>query len=106
MSIYETIDLLKAFFDKAAQRLSNKFHELAIWMVSDLGRTCPFVLSLMNITVAKSNSIYSSKMNVLRNYNKSKECLRIFNINGTLKQILGLKCALHLANLAKIFLLI
>jgi hypothetical protein len=51
-------------------------------MVSNLGRTCPFALSLMNITMAESNSTYSSKMNVPKNCNKSKEGLWIFNTAG------------------------
>jgi hypothetical protein len=58
MSIYKTMNQLKAFFEKAPHWLSIKIHELSIWMVSNLGRTCPFVLSLMNITMAESNSTY------------------------------------------------
>jgi hypothetical protein len=82
MSIYKTMDQVKAFFDKTPHWLSIKIHELYIWMVSNLGRTCPFALSLMNITMAESNSTYSSKMNVPKNCNKSEECLQIFNPTG------------------------
>jgi hypothetical protein len=48
-------------------------------MVFNLGCTCPFALSLMNITVAESNPTYSSKINVPKNCNKFEECLQIFN---------------------------
>ena len=51
-------------------------------MVFDLGCTCPFVLSLMNITVVDRNSTYSSKMNVPKHCKESEECLQIFNTAG------------------------
>jgi hypothetical protein len=79
MSIYKTMDQLKAFFEKAPFWLTIKIHELSIWMVSNLGHTCPFALNLMNITMVESNSTYSSKMNVPKNCNKSEEFLWIFN---------------------------
>ena len=44
-------------------------------MVFDLGCTYPFALILMDITMAKKNSTYISKMNVLRNCKESEECL-------------------------------
>jgi hypothetical protein len=75
MSILETLDQSKILFDEAAQQLSIRIHELAFWMVPDLGCTCPLVLNLMDITKAERNSKYSSKMNVPKKYKKSKECL-------------------------------
>ena len=68
MSIHETMDQSKILFDKAAQQLSIRIHELAFWMVPNLGHTCPFVLNLMNIIKAKRNSTYSFKMNVPKKY--------------------------------------
>jgi hypothetical protein len=52
MNIHETMDQSKILFDEAAQLLSIRIHELAFWMVPYLGRTCPFVLNLMNTTKA------------------------------------------------------
>jgi hypothetical protein len=79
MSIHETLDQSKILFDVAAQQLSIRIHDLAFWMVPNLGRTCPFVLNLMKITKAERNSTYSSKMNVPKKCKKSEECLQIFN---------------------------
>jgi hypothetical protein len=45
MSIHETMDQSKILFDEATQQLNIRIHEqLAFWMVSNLGCTCPFVL--------------------------------------------------------------
>jgi hypothetical protein len=82
MSIYETMDQSKILFNKANQRLSIRIHELAFWMVFDLRCTCPFALSLMNITVTEKNSSYSFKMNVPKNCKESEECLWIINTAG------------------------
>jgi hypothetical protein len=78
------MDESKILFDKAAQWLSIRIHELAFWMVIDLGRTYPFALFLMNILVAKRNSTYSFEMIVPKNCKKSKECLQIFITTGAL----------------------
>ena len=75
MSIHETTNQSKILFDEASQQLNIRIHELAFWMVPNLGRTYPFVLNLMNITKAKRNSTYSFKMNVPKKCKKSKECL-------------------------------
>jgi hypothetical protein len=40
MSIHKTMDQSKILFDKAAQQLSIKIHEIVFWMVFDLERTC------------------------------------------------------------------
>jgi hypothetical protein len=75
MSIHETMDQSKILFDKLAQQLSIRINELAFWMVPNLGRTCPFVLNLMNTTKAERNSTCSFEMNVPKKCKKSKECL-------------------------------
>jgi hypothetical protein len=82
MSIHKTMDQSKILFDETAQQLSIKIHEHAFWMVSNLGRTCPFVLNLMNITKAERNSTCSIEMNVPKKCKKSKECLQIFSTAG------------------------
>jgi hypothetical protein len=65
MSIHETMDQSKILFDEATHQLNIGIHEqLAFWMVSNLGCTCPFVLNLMNTTKVERNSTYSSEMNV------------------------------------------
>jgi uncharacterized membrane protein len=73
----------KILFDEAAQLLSIIIHELAFWMVSNHGCTCPFALILMNFILAKTNSTYTFKMNVPKNCKESEECLQIFNTAGT-----------------------
>jgi hypothetical protein len=75
MSIYETMDQFKIFFGKVAQWFNNRTHELAFWMVSNLGHTYPFAYCLMNIIEAERNSTYSSEMNVPKNCKKFEECL-------------------------------
>jgi hypothetical protein len=79
MSIHETMDQSKILFDEVAQLLSIRFHKLAFWMVSNLGRTYPFALILINITVVDKNSTNSFQINVPKNCKESEECLRIFN---------------------------
>jgi hypothetical protein len=85
MSIHKIMDQSKILFDEATQQLSIRIHEqLAFWMVSNLGWTCPFILNLMNITKIERNSTYSSEMNVPQKCKKSEECLQIFNTTGPL----------------------
>jgi hypothetical protein len=84
MNIHETLDQFKILFDEAAQQLNIRIHELAFWMVYNLGRTCPFVSNLMNITKVEGNSTYSSEMNVPKKCKKSEECLQIINTAGAL----------------------
>jgi hypothetical protein len=65
MNIHETMDQSKILFDETTQQLKIRIHEqLAFWMVSNLGCTCPFVLNLMNTTKVERNSTFSSEMNV------------------------------------------
>jgi hypothetical protein len=84
MSIHKTIDQFQILFDEATQLLSIRIHELAFWMVSNHGCTCPIFLILIHITMAERKSIYSFKMNVPKNCKESKEYLRIFNTTGAL----------------------
>jgi hypothetical protein len=82
----------KILFDEAAQLLSIIIHELAFWMVSNHGCTCPFAIILMNITVAERNSTIVSKWMYQRIVKSLKS---IYGFSTLLGPLPIRRCRLH-----------